>query len=206
MNKIFIVITLCVAAMILPATAQAGVITGVGIQSVSSQWTYGPDMSAINLVNGSGLTGGGHNTNLADQWETMPYQTSAWVVFDLNGTYDVGGFHIWNFNYPGGYTGRGVHTLNILTAGSDFVWSDPVSYEFNAASGADGDLGQDFTLASPWSAVRYVKFDNMAYYGWGDAAGHIGMSEVQFSTAVPEPASLTMLALGCLALISRKRK
>jgi hypothetical protein len=162
-------------------------------------------MSAINLVNGSGLTAGGQNTNLADMWETQPYQTSAWVVFDLNNTYTIGSFHIWNFNYPYGYTGRGVHTLNILTAAEDMQWSSPEGYTFAEASGVDGDTGQDFVLTTPWTNVRYVKFDNMVYYGTGDAAGHIGMSEVQF---VPEPGVCGMMATGIalLGLVPLRRR
>ncbi len=44
-----------------------------------------------------------------------------------------------------------------------------------------------------WQSVRYVKFDIQNYYGDGDAAGHVGLSEVQFYTAdvcTPAPSGL----------------
>ena len=199
--------TLTIAAataslLALSLTARAA-ITGVTIDSVSSEWRNGPDMHALNMVNLSGLSGGGQTIDLADQWETQPYQSSAWVIFDLNTTADISSFHIWNFNYPN-YTGRGVHTLSISTAGPDRTWTDPVPYTFNAATGAAGDPGQDFSLASPWANTRYVKFDNMVYYGGGDSAGHIGMAEVQFTAATPEPASLAFLALAAPMFLRRR--
>ena len=186
-----------------PALHAASPITGATIDSVSSEWRSGPDMHADNLINGSGITAGTQTTALADMWETMPYQSSASVAFDLHGRYDVGSFHVWNFNYPN-YTGRGVHTLDILTADEDKVWRTPTAYEFAAASGTAGDPWQEFSLSVPWTNTRYSKFDKMVYYGGGDSAGHIGLSEVQFTAAVPEPASLALLVLGGIALLRRR--
>jgi len=99
---------------------------------------------------------------------------------------DVDSFRVWNFNlyYPGygSYTGRGAKDVTISTKAEGGAWSTPVPYVFDKASGTDDYQGQLFSNLG-WQSVRYVKFDIQNYYGDGDAAGHVGLSEVQFYTA-----------------------
>lgn len=65
----------------------------------------GPDLRAVNVVNGDGLDSAldppGHAATCSAgyHWETMYYQSSASITFDLEGTYDVGSLRVWNFTH-----------------------------------------------------------------------------------------------------------
>ena len=197
-QSILTIIILLVGVLSIPQV-QAGLINGV-TAAASSQ--YLPGMEVSHLVDGSGLnTANNPPTHSAAYpadiyWETVAYQYSGWVQFDLQMNRDVDSFRVWNFNlyYPGygSYTGRGAKDVNISTSADGVSWSTPVSYVFDKAPGTDDYPGQLFSNLG-WQSVRYVKFDIQNYYGDGDAAGHVGLSEVQFYTAevcTPAPSGL----------------
>ncbi len=129
----------------------AGLINGV---TATASTEYLPGMEVSHLVDGSGLNTANipptHSSAYpADiYWETVAYQYSGWVEFDLQMNRDVDSFRVWNFNlyYPGygSYTGRGAKDVNISTKAEGGAWSSPVPYVFDKAPGTDDYQGQLF--------------------------------------------------------------
>ncbi len=186
-------------------------ITGVSIHYVSSEWHT---MPAENIINGNGLDTSVdpacHSNAPVDSyyWETQPWLGSAVIAFDLGGVYELGAIHVWNFNYVdqnGSYTGRGAKDVDILTSLDGSEWTSRGVHVFDIATGTADYTGQRISFETPLRGTRYVKFDIRNYYGGGDSAGHVGLSEVRFLEAVPEPGSIAVLVIGVSALIARGR-
>lgn len=188
-------------------------ITTVSIQSVSSEY---PTIEATHLLTNDGFGPGtpATFTNLyitADIWQTLPYQAQGtnWIIFDLGANYDLASFHIWNLNfYNSGtnYTGRGISRLTLLTSDNGTTYTSHGTITLNQGTGSTSYTGDDFN--APWTNVRYVEFSNLySFQNGNDDAGHMGLSKVQFS-AVPEPASSTLvIGIGFLATsLFRRRK
>ena len=214
-------LTLAAGAMGAPLASQAAAIGGVTIESVSSEWSGAPDLRAVNVVNGGGLSSAldppAHSAVYAAgyHWETMPYQSSASITFDLEGAYDVGSFRVWNFNLTvystGDYTGRGMKDLEILTSADNSTWTSRGMFQFAPADGTETYAGQLFENLD-WDGVRYVWLKDASYWGYGDAAGHIGLSEVRFyeasaaPVATPAPGALVLLASSLAGLVGVGRR
>ena len=150
-----------------------------------------------------------------------------WLIFDLGGVYDLASMEIWNYNeychwaVPGGpyepfwAQRRGVYEMEVLVSADKATWSSLGLKYLTAAPGVDTvPFGEIVPLDA--MGVRYVKFDintNQCASGvWTcddsppsiGTDNYVGLSEVQF-IEVPEPATLALLSMGCLALL-RKRK
>jgi len=197
-----------------PALASAqGLINTVSILGVSSEY---PGIEASHLLTADGFGAGNPPTFTndyvpADIWETMPYQPGGvnWVAFDLGGTFDLAGFHVWNFNVVSGlnYTGRGVSSMTVLTSADNVTWTSRSTVTLAQAPALPTYIGQDFSAG--WTDVRYVKFAALySFQNGGDDAGHMGLSKVEFSgTAVPEPAGVAAwCGLGGLVLVFWRRR
>ena len=186
-------------ALALPASA--GLISGVAIYSVSSQYTLAPwDLKAIHVVDGSGLSGTplGHavTDHAGNSWQTITQSGTGDIQFDLGAVYGWSTVHVWNLNFYAPYNGRGANHVTILTSSNATGWNTEGTYQFTEAIGLSGDLGFEID-ASNWQAARYVDFQILDNFGGDDNAGHVGLSEVQFfSSDVPEPSSLILLGLG----------
>jgi len=211
-------LTLAAVAVAAPASAHAAAIGGVTIKSVSSEWNGEPDLRAVNVVNGGGLDSAldppGHAATYTAgyHWETMYYQSSASITFDLEGTYDVGSFRVWNFNLSiystGDYTGRGMKDLEILTSADGSSWTSRGAFQFAPADGTATYTGQLFENLG-WDGVRYVWFKDAVSWGDGDVGGHIGLSEVRFyeaPVATPLPGALVLLASSLVGLVGVGRR
>jgi hypothetical protein len=188
------------AALALPASA--GMISGVTIYSVSSEYTVAPwDLSAIHVVDGSGLSGTplGHavTTQSGNSWQTITQSGTGDIQFDLGAVYGLSTLHVWNLNFYAPYNGRGANHVTIRTSSNAADWNTAGTYQFTEATGLSGDLGFDID-ASNWQAARYVDFQILDNFAGDDNAGHVGLSEVRFfsSDDVPEPSSLILLGLG----------
>ncbi len=69
---------------------------------------------------------------------------------------------------------------------------------FLEANGMSTYQGSDYAIAG---AGRYVRFTNLTDYGDPD---YMGLSEIRF--VVPEPASLSLIGVAAIGLLSRKRR
>ncbi len=170
---------------VLPLRLWASVITNANIYSVSSEYTLAPwDLRAIHVVDGSGLSGAPASHAVTDSsgnsWQTISQTGTGDIQFDLGGVYQLTNVHVWNLNFYAPYNGRGAYQVTIRTSTNGSAWATEGTYAFAPASGLAGDPGFDINPAG-WQAARYVEFQILNNFGGPDNAGHVGLSEVQFS-------------------------
>ncbi len=188
------------AASALGAPAAAGTIVPVGV-TASDTFSFFGQYRAVNLINGSGLTGATHDAGFANMWMTNLGVNQASLTFDLGDVYALNGVSLWNYNFgnPAEFMStilRGVKDFSI------FVSRDGTSYaralDARLALGTGQALAaQNFTLAGE---ARFVRIDILSNHAEGTYAERdwaSGLSEVRFSgNAVPEPATWAMMVAG----------
>lgn len=185
----------CIAAMTATAAVHAAPIT---VSSVTASGTFS-SYNVNNLINGSGLSGGLHSGLYTGKWLTNGTVTGS-LVFDLGAVFDVTNSSIWN--YGNGCCGAGRSVKNLAVEGSldgvtyfdvgSFILTQPVGDPFAAESIALNET------------ARYFRFNLQSNYG----DSYTGLSEVQFNgseAAVPEPATLALVALGLIGFAARRR-
>jgi len=96
-----------------------------------------------------------------------------------------------------------VDDFEILVSNDGLIFDSLGTFNLDIAPGvADIDFSKLLAL-DEWD-VRYVQFNILSNYG---DPSHTGLSEVQFhGVPIPEPVTLTLLALGGLALLRRRRR
>lgn len=208
------ILVLGLCAILTGFTLRGGPITGVTIEGFSAEFTaYGWDLRAVNVVNGSGLTGTpAEHAVIAypggNSWQTDTTNYTGWISFDLGAEYDLARLHIWNLNFYSPYNGRGAKDVDIYTSLNGIDWTNEGRYLFPMATGLDGDLGFD-VAAGTWSTARYVRLNILSNFGGGDNAGHVGLSEVQFfgdrAASIPEPGMIWLVLTGVTALAASRR-
>jgi len=164
-------------------------------------------------VDDSGMTGFGLERADTDFFSTMwmGYTgTDTTITFDLQDVHPLQAVRVWNFN-GAGLTDRGIETLDIAVSldGSSYqTLAGPSSGHFSLseAPGALEYLTADMVDLGGVFA-RYVRFTGFTTHG---DPTYVGLSEVRFYEAVPEPSTLVMLlglaATAPLAYIRRRRK
>ncbi len=191
--------------------AQAALINGVTV-STDMGSNRGSDIN--NMVNGSGLPGnipsltGIHDRgSITNNWASSIGVRTGNITFNLNGTYSLAGFSLWNFN---AFSFVGVKDVNVLrsTDGITFttVTGAPTQFAIGAESAPESP--EQFSFA-PVTA-SYVRFQVLSNYG---SPSLTGLSEVQFdgtpaATSVPEPFTIlgTLTGLGGGAVLKRRLK
>jgi hypothetical protein len=204
-NRIVVTSLLAATALggiLATAPAMAAVISPVAV-TASNTFPFFGEYKPENLINGSGLSGGLHDGTYTNMWMTDQTLQSATLLFDLGAAYELGGINIWNYNADFGMG------YSLARSAKDFtveISLDGVSFTELLADTLDKGTG--LPLAAESFALdgeaRYVRLNLLNNYG--DQWTAVGLSEVNF-TAVPEPASLALLAggLGLLAGARRKR-
>jgi hypothetical protein len=192
-------------------------VNGAGLSTVGGKLVHTSNDGATpatldngqQIINWNQWTSGAVVTKgIAAGWQANRYDNEALTV-DLGATYNVGSFHLWNYNVAG-VVGRGMEYANIYTSTNGTDWTKQVgdqadgTWLFAEATGTDDYEGQQFNLAGAWSGIRYVKIENVMTYEGNQSL--IGLSEVQFFTATPEPATMVLLAIGGLAALRRGKR
>jgi len=174
------------------------------IITASSVYENNPDFGTQRLVDGSTAPDWGNSWQAQGTLEgsgmrgTLP----AWLIFDLQSDYTLSTVSFFNtVNYP--HQDAGTKEFNIQ------VSSDGVNYSSPLISGQlewQNQTYQDYSFGNPVSA-RYVQINLISAYvsTFNGLYNRVGLNEVQIK-AVPEPSSLTLLALGGLALALNKRR
>jgi hypothetical protein len=224
----------CASAILFCGQARATLIFTT-IQNVSSEFTS-IGRGAANTVNGSGLDGStpaNHGTDPTTMWLNLgngeddggvadPDQPGqlAHITFNLNGTWNVDSFRVWNYNEVGANTfiNRGVQNLTIstaLTAAGTYTplinpGTSNTTWTFDEAPGSSSYTGQVITFSLPVTAA-FIRFDISSNWGLepvqNDQDNYVGLSEVQFdSLAVPEPATAALTCAGLLGLLALARR
>lgn len=190
------------AALALAAAApvSAQTITPVSVTASDTFSLFG-QYKAENLINGSGLTGGLHDSYFANMWMTNLGVNQATLTFDLGKAHKLNGASIWTYNFgnPAEFQStilRGVKDFRLLASNDGVSFSQILEARLQLGTG-QLLASQDFAV----SAVgRYVRLDILNNYGEGTYAERdwsTGLSEVRFAgAAVPEPATWAMMIVG----------
>ncbi|MFC1806540.1 PEP-CTERM sorting domain-containing protein, partial [Planctomycetota bacterium] len=201
---------------VIPATAYA-----------SSDHPYGGGTRPpANVVNNSGMSDqdadGVPETHEANaygdgiNWMSNDLGTDLdpWLALDFGEVVPLDMMKVWNFNAEAGRTDRGVGTADVYVSILDDVgiadpdFSDTAVWTllkqaqaFTAATGLD-DYDTPDVIGLDGASARWLALDIQSTQG---STSFVGLSEIQVFR-VPEPATLSLLALGGLGLIARRRR
>ena len=162
-----------------------GTLITPSISAFSSEYNIPPyQRLAINLVDGTGMSGPGyytdtHDNGPSDVWHHAPGDNLPFVTFDLGGNKNLLITRIWNLNQPG-YSIGGAKDVRISVSADSTNYTVLGTNTLNEAGNTPAEPAQDFS--TPASAIRYVKLEPLDGYG----AGWNGLSAVRFVVAGPE--------------------
>jgi hypothetical protein len=184
------------------------------------------DGSISRMFDGSGLTVGDpadpstwtHNARWQDNWQgegdfVDGATPGVWLVVDLGAVRtDLDELYVWNVREV---LDRGMQNVDAYVA-SDPTLLPVTGSPYDFASGGWLPLGAQVVpeataTDTPPDAVvdlsgipgRYFGFDVKSNYG---STFRVGLAELQFTVAVPEPSTLGLAALGLLALLAVRRR
>jgi hypothetical protein len=196
------------ALLLSTAITRAELITGLTVQSGTTNPFNVEPMGPAKAINGEGLPGGvpalfgAHGTSFNQHWWTFPPAVAAQITIDLNANYQINTIHVWNYN-EGGVTGRStknaeIHVspdddpanlVKLVTNGSGTHDNGTGDFLLPQAPGSASYLGFDLDLAGVTNAalltnVRLVQIKPLDAHGTD--GGGVGLAEVQFD-GVPAP-------------------
>jgi F5/8 type C domain/PEP-CTERM motif len=168
-----------------------------GNVTASSVFDNEPTWGASKVIDGS-WDGDRTNYWLAKGiYDTRAGTLPAWLKFDLGQEYTISSVSLFNTkNYM--YNDRGAKDFNFLTS------SDGVNYLTPFLSGTldwQATSFQTFDFSS-FVTTRYLQIQFTSAYG---QFGGVGLNEVKIM-AVPEPSSLSLLALGGVVALRRRKR
>jgi hypothetical protein len=187
--------------IIAPASAQE-LITPTGAIA-SSQ--YSGSYDAGNLIDDSALSGTAphtigdtHTAALVDTaWLSSGATLPQTVTFDLGSSYLLTDMHIWQYANGTANYSKDIK-VQFSTTGTGGAFGSDV--DITLANGANTVSAQTFAI--PSITANAVKFTITSRAG--GPGQYVGLSEVKFS-AIPEPGSALLGALGLLMLLRRRR-
>ena len=202
---------------LLAAQTQAAIITPTSV-TPSTEFA-----AAVNMINGSGLSGVGavetqkHDNNENNMWQTFAATAvGETAIFTLDQAYDLSNALLWQYN---GLNGFGLEELDRELDEINLAVDDDLAGAFtsignlNLAPALDqlaigfNEPAQVFALAGA-SNVRRVQLTIVSVQGGVDD-GTAGLSEVRFEgVAIPEPTTFAMAAVGLLSIpwLNRRRR
>lgn len=172
--------------------------------TASSVYENNPDFGTQRLIDGSTSPDWGNSWQAQGTLEgsgmrgTLP----AWLIFDLQSDYTLSSVSLFNtMNYP--HQDTGTKEFNIQ------VSSDGINYSSPLITGQlewQNQTYQDYSFGNPVSA-RYVQINLISAYvsTFNGLYNRVGLNEVQIK-AVPEPSSLSLLALGAVVVAMRRKR
>lgn len=194
----------------------------VGDPNDSSTWLHTGTVTGVTKAedtNWGGEIVKGTSELTTDQWVAA----HAWMVLDLGKSYtnnSLESMYIWNGMQP--FSNSGVKTMDIYYATNPTV-TPPVAssavqdYDFSSGgwtkfngstpvsvNKANGNGGTDVDATIDLSGIASARYIGMNFLSGQGGNESVGFAEVQV-TAVPEPASLTVLGLGGLLTLRRRR-
>lgn len=228
MRTLFMVMVGCLAITGICSADFIGDTDGITVTATAGHYIDGT-VPPENLVNGSGMTPNNPVTlsstmeNAAGaqgMWTSTasPASGNNWVLFTFSNTVSITNMVVWNYNQNADMYNvfnlwhRGLKDVVITySTGADATGLGNAFYtgQLQCATGAAAEAYTDL-LAAPGDVIDNVKAVMIAYTSnWGTVGepnidGFYGLSEVRF--AVPEPATMVLLALGGITGLLRRRK
>ena len=178
------ILTVIAVATVLAMTAQ--------LHAAPINVALGADVTASGPTTGSGLASPGyivdgkHNTSHQFYGTKNGTKNTGWWLIDLGASYTVD--HAYHHAYDTRYTITDYSILGKLNLADDFTNLITVN----------GNTSDEDDAYFPATEVRYVKFDILD-------CKYSAPSVREFELYTPEPATMSLLALGGLSLLRRRR-
>ncbi len=174
-----------------------GITTGSKAGAGESEFNRPPSR----LINGSGMPASYDETTTIEAahynhaWLSRDLQPYGTVVFSFDTAVDIGSFVLWNnASDASHYSEGGINEFKIrfFDAAENLIGSE--YSDFAVAGPTDGVnlTPENFTFSSLYEDVRHVEFEILSNHGGGN---YIGAQEIGFTDVVPEPATVSMMAL-----------
>ena len=211
--KKFILLPPAVLALASVSLAQ----TIVTPDSADATSTIGGSRTITEVINGSDLSGGGTSGDILSETHDLSTDSAGYflsgsfsststptfeITFDLGGTFDIDGVHLWNYDRNNDNPTRALKNFDISfsTDGGTNYGTTYAAGTFSDFAGADNprvdnEIAVQSRFFTSVSDVTDIKIDNIVLQGDNS---YIGFSEIRFN-AVPEPSAFALLA-GCFGL------
>ncbi|MCE5278640.1 MAG: PEP-CTERM sorting domain-containing protein [Planctomycetaceae bacterium] len=165
--------------------------------------------------------------NEGNQWINTFSPGRIWLMVDMQEVQTIGTINVWNFgdpaSHPAGFN-LGAKNVDIYYAGDgatlptagaylalDGTWTTLMNVDLNPAptNGAPSLMSDSLDVTD--FDARYVIFAINSRFGSNDySENSVAIAEIQFLQGavgdIPEPATMSLLAIGSLAAVIRRRR
>ena len=191
--------------------AVVNVITPTGVSIVDSTSNYASPGGTGSLIDGSGLSATIGETIDTATVSTITVSgdidTIGWrrngsatpavdLTFNLAGITSLSGIIIGNYVESSAYTYRGISTFG-LEISTDGGFSYTFAQTVNPAQASSGGNLQFIDLGVTYTGVTNIKFNDATYFS-SDGAQIMGLTEVRFTSPIPEPSAALLGGLSML--------